>query len=98
MSRPASLKDEWFEPFAVVEDYEFAPANERDPMEMSHEIESRIRERLGGRIRELHVAFDGEVITLRGKCQTYHSKQLAQHAAQGVIEDEVLHNVIEVCT
>ncbi len=98
MARPISLNDTWFEPFADIHDIDFEAKDVRSPRQVSHEIESRIRQRLGGRIRDLHVACDGEIVTLRGKCQTYHSKQLAQHAALGVMEDEVLHNVIEVCT
>jgi len=33
---------------------------------------------------------------LEGECSTYYSKQLAQHAALGVLEDEPLENTIVV--
>ena len=59
-------------------------------------IGERIRKRLGPRIRELAVVVDNKSIVLTGRCSTYYSKQLAQHAALGVIEDETLENNIEV--
>src|SRR4051794_6790719 len=59
-------------------------------------IRQRIESRLPGRIRNLLVrAFDGVVI-LEGNCATYYTKQLAQHAAMGILEDEHLENSIVV--
>ena len=37
------------------------------------------------------------MIRITGECSTYYSKQLAQHAVLGVVEDEVIENRIEVC-
>jgi hypothetical protein len=96
MSKRSIAVDAWFEPFAIS-DANCDEPSRRHPERVAREIEIRIRERLGGRIRDLQVACDGESIVLCGKCHTYHSKQLAQHAAQGVVEDEVLSNQIEVC-
>lgn len=59
-------------------------------------IKSRIEKRLGERIRNLRVVIKGQTICLTGRCSTYYSKQLAQHAALGVIEDQQLENAIEV--
>jgi uncharacterized protein YgbK (DUF1537 family) len=63
-------------------------------------LESRIRDRiatrLGQRVRNLSVRSVGGVIEIRGECSTYYSKQLAQHAALGLIEDESLDNAIVV--
>jgi hypothetical protein len=39
---------------------------------------------------------DGAVL-LQGQCATYYTKQLAQHAALGILDDERLENDIEVC-
>lgn len=64
--------------------------------ELAKLIESRIRERLGGRVRELKVEVDDSWVILHGRCATYYSKQLAQHAALGVLEDEQLDNQITV--
>lgn len=59
-------------------------------------IRQRIESRLVGRIRELSVRISGNTIVLEGKCSTYYSKQLAQHAALGALEDEQLENTISV--
>ncbi len=64
--------------------------------DLAKTIESRIRDRLGNRVRELKVIADGSWVVLHGRCVTYYSKQLAQHAALGVLEDEHLDNQITV--
>ena len=56
----------------------------------------RIERRLGQRIYNLRVLVHGKTVEIRGRCATYYSKQLAQHAALGILEDEDLRNVIEV--
>jgi hypothetical protein len=59
-------------------------------------IQQRIESRLLGRVRNLSVrAFDGVVI-LEGKCATFYTKQLAQHTAMGILEDQHLENAIVV--
>jgi hypothetical protein len=59
-------------------------------------IRQRIESRLAGRVRNLAVRIIGRTIILEGQCSTYYSKQLAQHAALGVIQDEQLENAIVV--
>jgi hypothetical protein len=59
-------------------------------------IRQRIESRLLGRIRDLNVRIQGKTIVLEGRCATYYTKQLAQHAALGVLEDEQLENAIVV--
>ncbi len=44
-------------------------------------IRQRIESRLGGRVRDLAVRVTGNRIILEGRCATYYTKQLAQHAA-----------------
>ncbi|WP_197527866.1 BON domain-containing protein [Posidoniimonas polymericola] len=61
---------------------------------MASRIQSRIQRRLGDRIRDLQVYVIDKNVTLQGCCATYYSKQLAQHAALGVLEDERLENDI----
>lgn len=68
----------------------------RRSRELEEVIRSRIATRLGGRIRNLAIAVDQGVIHLAGQCSTYYSKQLAQHAVLGVVEDETIKNGIEV--
>jgi len=59
-------------------------------------IFQRIESRLPGRVRNLIVrVFDGVVI-LEGQCATFYTKQLAQHTAMAVLEDEHLENAIVV--
>jgi hypothetical protein len=59
-------------------------------------IEQRIETRLPGRVRHLSVRVSADFIMLEGECSTYYTKQLAQHAALGVLEDEHLENAIVV--
>jgi hypothetical protein len=59
-------------------------------------IRQRIETRLPGRIRNLAVRTQVDTVVLEGQCATFYTKQLAQHAALGVLEDEHLENAIEV--
>jgi hypothetical protein len=59
-------------------------------------IRQRIETRLAGRVRDLSVRIKGDTIVLEGSCATYYTKQLAQHAALGVLEEEQLENAIVV--
>jgi hypothetical protein len=59
-------------------------------------IRERIQIRLNGRVRNLIVRAEDNTIILEGNCATFYSKQLAQHAALGVIEGEQLRNDIVV--
>jgi hypothetical protein len=59
-------------------------------------IRQRIESRLPGRVRELSVRVFERTVVLEGQCATYYTKQLAQHAALGILEDEQLENAIAV--
>jgi hypothetical protein len=75
-----------------------AEADDRDARHRALEIaiQQRIESRLLGRVRNLLVrAFDG-VVVLEGECATYYTKQLAQHTAMGILDDEHLENSIVV--
>jgi hypothetical protein len=67
---------------------------QQTPLEMA--VQKRIQTRLAGRVRNLVVRSRGDVIVLEGECNTFYSKQLAQHAAMGILEDEHLENAIVV--
>jgi hypothetical protein len=73
-----------------------APVAEWAETLLAERIRQRVVSRLGARIRQFDVVVKGDQIRLCGECSTYYSKQLAQHAALGVIEDELLSNEIEV--
>lgn len=61
-------------------------------------LEGYIEQRACGRIRDLHVSREGSLVTLEGRSQTYHAKQLAQQAALDLTEDGMrLVNHIVVC-
>jgi hypothetical protein len=70
------------------------PADRRRQLAIA--IRQRIETRLNGRIHDLGVRLVGNTIVLEGHCATYYSKQLAQHAALGILEDEQLENAIVV--
>lgn len=52
--------------------------------------------RLGTRIRELRLVFQQSGLILRGRSETYHAKQVAQHAAMELTDVPILANEIEV--
>jgi len=59
-------------------------------------IRQRIESRLMGRVRNLLVHAHDGVVILEGECTTFYTKQLAQHTAMGILEDEHLENSIVV--
>ncbi len=72
------------------------PCEQMAPEQLVGCILQRIESRLCGRVRELSVCRSPNAIVLTGYCSTYYTKQLAQHAAMGVLQYERLINDIEV--
>jgi hypothetical protein len=70
------------------------PSSEQ--LRLAKVIQQRIEARLPGRVRNLAVRIGADFVVLEGECSTYYTKQLAQHAALGVLEDEHLENAIVV--
>lgn len=68
----------------------------RDAERLADLIEQRIQARTSGRIRNLKVVCSDGQVRISGQCATFYTKQLAQHAAMGVIEDETVVNEIVV--
>ncbi|MCC7475514.1 MAG: hypothetical protein IT425_08970 [Pirellulales bacterium] len=68
------------------------------PSELEGLIHQRIQTRLLGRVRNLRVRVETDSVLLEGECSTFYTKQLAQHAAMGVLEHEHLENAIVVQT
>jgi hypothetical protein len=85
-------------PAAFAEAHAAAKARERVDRHrrLPEEICNRIHKRLPGRVHELVVRLEGNTVVLEGHCATYYTKQLAQHAALGALEDEQLDNAIVV--
>jgi osmotically-inducible protein OsmY len=63
---------------------------------LENAIRRRIEARLCGRVRNLNVRVLADLVILEGQCATYYTKQIAQHAAMGILEDEQLENAIIV--
>ena len=59
-------------------------------------IRREIESQLLGRVRNLRIRANGDAIVLEGECATFHTKQLAQHAAMGVLKEQHLENAIIV--
>lgn len=72
------------------------PREQMAPEQLAGCILRRIESRLCDRVRELSVCWSPDTIVLTGYCSTYYTKQLAQHAAMGVLQYERLINDIEV--
>ena len=64
--------------------------------ETSLELEHRILERLGGRVRNLRVVRSAGRLILEGSTASFHAKQLATHAALELAPDDELINAITV--
>ena len=63
---------------------------------LQHELERRVQERTGRRIRDLAVELRAEQVILRGHASTYYLKQLAQHGIRDVLPHIDLENAIVV--
>ena len=59
-------------------------------------LESLLTRRLGSRIRELRIVCQQAGLILRGWSETYHAKQIAQHAAMELSGVPILANEIIV--
>jgi hypothetical protein len=59
-------------------------------------IEKAVQEETGGGVRELAVEVSDSGVKLRGLCDSFYCKQLAQHAAMTVPGGTQLINCIEV--
>ena len=66
------------------------------PHDLTSTIKHRIHSRTHGRVWNLHVEFNGQVLVLRGRTATYYTKQLAQHGALEILNGQPVVNDIEV--
>ncbi|MBS0261268.1 MAG: BON domain-containing protein [Planctomycetes bacterium] len=66
------------------------------PVPLATSIESVVREKTNGMVRELRVTvIPGEVV-LTGRAASYYAKQLATHAALSFCDELTLTNDLEV--
>ena len=61
-----------------------------------NQIQHRLQEQLGGRVRDFRLLLHDCGIVLRGRADTFHAKQLAQHAVMNEIGLPIVANEIEV--
>ena len=59
-------------------------------------LERFLTERLGGRVRHLNVIYHRAGVILQGQSDSFHSKQIAQHAVMEFTRTPILANEIEV--
>ena len=94
----APTDDELLPPKNAVSHVSSESPDDRDIRRRALEIaiHQRIESRLIGRVRNLHVRVFDDIVLLEGQCATFYTKQLAQHAAMGILNDEQLENAIVV--
>jgi hypothetical protein len=66
------------------------------PPQLQQELERRVQNRTGRRVRNLAIELSPERVVLRGLAATYHVKQLAQHGVRDVLPQVRLENAIVV--
>ena len=60
------------------------------------QLENHLKHQLGRRVRNLRVLLHPAGIILTGRTETYHAKQLVQHAVMEATEVPISANDIEV--
>jgi hypothetical protein len=63
---------------------------------LEHELERRVQDRTGHRIRNLRIELRPERVILRGHTSAYYFKQLAQHSVRDLMPRVGLENAIVV--
>jgi osmotically-inducible protein OsmY len=72
------------------------PETLEEAEELAASIERAVQRETGRGVRNLRVEVNRDGVLLKGRCTTYHCKQLAQHAAMGMPGGDRLTNQIEV--
>ncbi|MEN6407433.1 MAG: BON domain-containing protein [Thermoguttaceae bacterium] len=72
------------------------PETLEEAEQLAASIEQAVQRETGRGIADLIVEVHADGILLRGRCTTYYTKQLAQHAAMSVPGGDRLVNGIEV--
>jgi hypothetical protein len=75
---------------------DFLPETLEEAEELAASIERAVQEETGHGVRNLSVVIDSESVVLKGRCDSYYCKQLAQHVAMSLSHGERLVNGIEV--
>jgi osmotically-inducible protein OsmY len=73
-----------------------AMSNDSNPPPNSEQVETLLRQRLGGQARGLGVSVEAGGVILRGHAPSFHVKQLAQHVVMVAMGLRIVANRIEV--
>ena len=84
------------EPGAVLTFAQVLPETLERVEDLAASIERAVRRETGWAVEDLTVEVGPQGVLLRGHCDTYYTKQLAQHAAMHVPGGNRLINGIEV--
>jgi hypothetical protein len=66
------------------------------PGEFIADVEAIVKGRLNGRVGAFQLIVETQGLVLRGRCVSYHAKQLAQHLVMETSALRILANDIEV--
>jgi len=72
------------------------PETLKEAEQLATSIERAVQQETCYGVRNLSVEVNPDGVLLKGRCETYYCKQLAQHAAMGMPGGEQLTNSIEV--
>ena len=72
------------------------PETLEEAEELAASIEKAVQYETGRGVADLFVEVNSQGILLKGRCNTYYTKQLAQHAAMSMPGGDRLTNRIEV--
>ncbi len=72
------------------------PETLEEAEELAASIERAVQRETGRGVNDLTVEISPQGVLLRGRCTSYYTKQLAQHAAMSMPGGERLINSIEV--
>jgi hypothetical protein len=72
------------------------PSNDFQSAAQLEQLETHLQAHLSGRVRDIRLLLRDNGLVLRGRCQTYYAKQLAQHAVMRAGGFRILANEIEV--
>jgi len=75
---------------------DYLPETLEEAEELAASIERAVQQETGHGVRDLCVFVDDEAVVLKGRCDSYYCKQLAQHVAMCLSPGERLINGIEV--
>jgi hypothetical protein len=75
---------------------DYLPETLEEAEELAASIERAVQQETGHGVRNLRVTVGDDSVILRGHCDSYYCKQLAQHIAMCLSHGERLVNGIEV--